>query len=218
MMALVSYITRVISLIVVAVFVLVLNSCGTRAIVIDTDFPAPLVKKVPLTIGVIYSDEFKNHRHEEDSEVRGERDWIIETGKAQVALFDQLLNGVFEKIIILEQFPSEIPPDVDAVFSPLVEDLQIAVPKITKINVFEVWIRYNLRMFTPEGEVIADWIMSAYGKTPTRFLKSQAQAVEQATKVALRDGGANFIIGFNKVPEVRRWLEGQDVKNASTGQ
>ncbi|MBL4826783.1 MAG: hypothetical protein JKY66_03565 [Spongiibacteraceae bacterium] len=195
--------------VVVLTGLLFVEACGNREVVVDTDFPSPLVKKLPLTIGIVYGEDFRSHSYEDSSDVKGEIDWVLKTGSAQVALFNKLVGGMFDQTVLLDKFPDSVTPDVDAVFSPVIEDIQIAVPLVTRVNVFEIWIRYNLRMYTPEGEVIADWIMSAYGKTPTRFLKTKAQAVEQATIVALRDGGANFVIGFEKVPEVRRWLDGQ---------
>ena len=81
------------------------------------------------------------------------------------------------------------------------------MPFETRLNVFEVWVKYNLQVFNSEGEPVADWLMSAYGKTQTRFLKSEEEALDQATTAALRDAGVRLAIGFKRVPEIRDWIE-----------
>lgn len=188
-------------------FLLCLVGCARDVIVVKSHFPTPLVNKLPLTVAIVFDEQFRNYRHEQDSKVRGEKGWTVQMGDAQSLMFKQLLAGVFNKTVLLETFPDKSEENVDAIFYPVIEDLQIAVPSVTKVNVFEVWLRYNLRLYNRDGDVIADWIMTAYGKTPTRFLKTQSRAVEQAAIVALRDAGANFVIGFASIPEVRQWLE-----------
>jgi hypothetical protein len=60
------------------------------------------------------------------------------------------------------------------------------------VKVYEIWMRYGFELVTVSGEPIADWTMTAYGKTPTAFLRSDEAAVNLAGVVALRDAGAHF--------------------------
>ena len=96
---------------------------------------------------------------------------------------------------------------VDAVLVPHVSELQYSIPNHTKINVFEIWLRYRYELYAPDGELLADWTMTSYGKTPTAFLQTAEAAVNLAAIVALRDAGANFAMNFSRVPEVRRWMD-----------
>ena len=89
---------------------------------------------------------------------------------------------------------------------PEVEEVQLATPTETKLNVYEVWLKYNLKVYDGRGQPIADWLMSAYGKTQNRTLESDSDALNQATVTALRDAGARLVIGFHRVPEIRQWL------------
>ena len=50
--------------------------------------------------------------------------------------------------------------------------------------------------------------MTAYGKTPTAFLRSNEAAVNLAAVVALRDAGANFATSFLRIPEVQNLVAG----------
>ena len=100
--------------------------------------------------------------------------------------------------------------DLDAVLVPHVQELQYSIPNHTKINVFEIWMRYRYELYAPDGELLAEWSMTSYGKTPTAFLQTAEAAVNLAAVVALRDAGANFAMNFTRVPEVRAWLDSRD--------
>ncbi|MEC9223913.1 MAG: hypothetical protein VYE56_08480, partial [Pseudomonadota bacterium] len=95
---------------------------------------------------------------------------------------------------------------VDAVFAPAIEEFQLALPAKTKLDVYEVWIKYNMRLLTAEGDYIADWILTSYGKTPTETFRSVADGINEAAVVALRDLASSFSLSFGQVPEVRDWL------------
>ena len=55
-----------------------------------------------------------------------------------------------------------------------------ALPAQTNVKVTRIWIRYKLQLVTTGGDPIADWTMSAYGKTPTAFMQSDQAAVNLA--------------------------------------
>jgi hypothetical protein len=95
---------------------------------------------------------------------------------------------------------------VDAVFAPLIEEFQLALPAKTKLDVYEVWIKYNMRLVTAEGDYIADWVLTSYGKTPTETFRTTEAAINDAAVVALRDLASSFSLSFTQVPEVRDWL------------
>ena len=90
---------------------------------------------------------------------------------------------------------------------PHVDELQYAIPAHTSVKVYEIWMRYRFELVTTSGEPIAEWTMTAYGKTPTAFLQSDQGAVNLAAVMALRDAGANFATNFTRVPAVQEWLQ-----------
>ena len=197
---------------VLLVSLTLLGACS-NSLVVDGQFPQPLVKKLPLTLGVHYDQAFSQYTYVEKSEDRSK--WTIENGKAQTELFDIVLPGMFERVVPLDQLPGvaladsdgSVAPGIDLVLSPLVDEFQYAMPRETKINVFEIWIKYNMRVYNADGQLIADWIMSSYGKTPTAFMKSKEEALNQAVVMAVRDIGARMSLTFQRVPEIRAWLE-----------
>ena len=110
--------------------------------------------------------------------------------------------------------------DVDAVLIPEVTDVQYAIPLYTSVKVYEIWMRYQLSLVEPEqlkddenqtivtenAQPFVQWPLTAYGKTPTAFLQSDTDAVNEAAVMALRDAGANFITSFGRVPGVLEWV------------
>jgi len=191
-----------------ALCLLWLSACGTQEVYVQGEFPRPVMNELPLTVGVYYDDAFRTHEFYDEAKGRGQSDWLVNTGEAQLQMWGNLLEGVFETVIPVERRPEPGAMNrvVDAVLVPHVDELQYAIPSQTNIKVYEIWLRYRFELLTHRGEPIADWKMTAYGKTPTAFLQSDKEAVRLAAIVALRDAGAHFITSFEQVPAVRDWL------------
>lgn len=188
-----------------------LVGCGGTVVNVDGRFPDPLVEPIPLKMGVFYSDQFRNYNHQIADRKKGS--YNISTGSSQVRLFDTLLNEFFAGTRQLSALPSITKPvAVDAVLAPEVEELQFTIPRETRTQVFEIWIKYRINLYSGQGDPLLNWPITAYGKTPKAFMKSREEALEQAAVEALRDAGANFATSFSRLPELRRWLDAELTK------
>ena len=169
------------------VLVALLSACGPARVDVEGNFPAPLMEPLPLTMGIWYPEAFANHEFFDEAKSRDESSWIVKTGEAQVQMWDILLDGMFYQLIHMKGAPGagQMNQVVDAVLIPHVEELQYAIPAHTNIKVYEIWMRYRFELVTVAGEPIAEWTMTAYGKTPTAFLRSNQAAVNLAAVVAL---------------------------------
>lgn len=188
--------------------VALLAACGPAKVVVEGQFPPPLMEPLPLTIGLWYDEEFATHEFFDEAKSRTESSWIVKTGEAQVQMWDTLLNGMFQNTVVMKGQPGagQMNQSVDAVLIPHVDELQYAIPAHTNVKVYEIWMRYRFELVTSGGDPIAEWTMTSYGKTPTAFLRSDTQAVNLAAVMALRDAGANFATNFTRVPAVQEWL------------
>ncbi len=200
----------------VSVWAAVLLVGCTNQVEVKGQFPTPVLDKLPLKIGVYYDPEFRSHEFYDEADSREETDWIVRTGEAQVEMYNTLLPGMFEQVVMLNELPRRdrvdtvLEQDLDAVLVPHVQELQYSIPNHTKINVFEIWMRYRYELYAPDGELLAEWSMTSYGKTPTAFLRTAEAAVNLAAVVALRDAGANFAMNFTRVPEIRTWMDARE--------
>jgi hypothetical protein len=190
---------------VLALMLLVFASCGVSNVVIDGNFPTPNVGKLPISIAVYYDAALLEFAYLEYSET-GSEEFNIESGLSHVQLFNAILPAMFDQVVFIESMDEAREQGVDAVFAPAIEEFQLALPSKTKLDVFEVWIKYNMRLLTAEGEYIADWVVTSYGKTPTETFKSVEAAINEAAVVALRDLASSFSLSFTQVPEVQNWL------------
>jgi hypothetical protein len=190
-----------------------LGGCAARTITLDGSYPAPLVARAPLTVGVYFPEALREFSYIEIDDDSGKDQYVIEAGASQLRLFNTLLPSMFERVVPLDA-PTTTQPGIDAVFIPSIEEFQLGLPEKTRLKVYEVWLKYNMRLTQPDGEYIADWVMTAYGKSPTESFQSVDAGVKNAALVAMRDLAASFTLGFGDIPDVRDWLQRRE--NAST--
>jgi hypothetical protein len=197
---------RVQALLMPSLALLLLAGCGTKSINLQASYPTPLVPKLPLTVGVYYTDEFRNFVYTEIDDSSGKDQYLIASGQSQLNLFNTILPALFEQVVMLDT-PDTSNEAVDAVFIPNISEFQLGLPQKTRLSVYEIWLKYNMRLTQPNGDYIADWVMTAYGKTPTANLMSVDKGVQGAAEVAMRDLAATFTLGFSEIPDVRDWLQ-----------
>ena len=197
--------------------------CATKQVVVEGNFPAPLLDPLPITLGVIYPSAFAEHEFFDEAKGRAESDWLVKTGEAQVEFWDILFTGMFDEVVHIRDWETVQThgADIDGVLIPAIAELQYTIPTHTNVKIYEIWMRYQFRLvdisaihqqedgalsFNPD-ERLAAWPITAYGKTPTAFLQTDEEAVNLAAVVALRDAGAHFVTTFGATPEVAGWLD-----------
>ena len=204
-------------------FTLLAVGCSTKQVVVEGNFPKPLLDPLPITLGVIYPSAFAEHEFFDEAKGRAESDWLVKTGEAQVEFWDILFTGLFDEVVHIRDWETvqTRSADIDGVLIPTIADLQYTIPTHTNVKIYEIWMRYQFRLvdisaihqqedgslsFNPD-ERLAAWPITAYGKTPTAFLQTDEEAVNLAAVVALRDAGAHFVTTFGATPEVAGWLD-----------
>ena len=182
-----------------------LSACGVNNVVVQGSFPTPNISQLPLSVAVFYDPALTEFAYIEYSET-GAEEYNIASGQSHVELFNAVLPAMFDEVVVVGSLEEAEVLGVDAIFAPLIEEFQLALPSKTKLDVYEVWIKYNMRLMAADGEYIADWVLTSYGKTPTESMRSAESAINDAAVVALRDLASSFSLSFTQVPEVRDWL------------
>ncbi|MDA8797054.1 hypothetical protein N9N10_01150, partial [Luminiphilus sp.] len=103
-----------------------ITACGSREVIVDGNFPTPLVDPIPVSIGVVFTPEFREHQLVDDATGRGEVSWSVSTGVAQVEFWSTLLPAFFQNVVYIESYDDLETYDVDAVFVPEISDVQYA--------------------------------------------------------------------------------------------
>ena len=190
---------------VFSIMISLMSSCGVSNLVIEGSFPTPNINKIPLTMAVYYDEALKEFSYMEYSET-GREEINVESGQSHINLFNAVLPAMFDEVIEIEGFDDPKALEVDAVFAPVIEEFQLALPEKTKLEVYEVWIKYNMRIVDSSGDSLADWVVTSYGKTPTETFRSVEDGINEAAVVALRDLASSFSLNFTRIPEVQDWL------------
>jgi hypothetical protein len=178
-----------------------LAGCSS-SVVVQSDFPAPLVEPLPLRMGVIFDDELHNYIYYE--ELPQHTAWTIDMGDANVGMLEPLFAGMFNQIELIDSVDAAPTANVDGVLQPQLEKFEFDVPIGQRDEFAEVWLQYALTLFEPNGEVVHRWTVSGYGKSELE--RDQEEAVKRAAVVALRDVGATIATKFSEQQPISYWL------------
>jgi hypothetical protein len=189
--------------------VAVLSGCTASNVRVDQTFPEMVAVPRDLSAVLVMDHEFRHYQGQPNAKTS------IELGAAQVDLFSKAFRGLFVQLEVVSS-KSEANPEADLVITPSVREVQLSTPSESYLNVYEVWIKYNLDIETIDGVPIDSWFLPAYGKTPFSFLWSQTQAIETATVVALRDAGAKLMLDFFRIPAIYGWMQQRDAEVAGS--
>jgi len=197
--------TRILRTGAVLCLLIQLGACATSFTVTGAT-PSPLVPKMSLRGKLKYSEEFKRYNYAEKDKVRAIKN--VDFGEAQTTLFDR----IFSRIMHLVEDDSE---QIDLLIEPELLDFQYSVPRETKLKLYEIWLKYRVKITDAENQEVADWVVKGYGKTPTATLTSATKAFNEATIVALRDVGAQLAIGFPKQAAIEEFMKNKSRANLS---
>jgi hypothetical protein len=191
------------------VLIVFLAGCSSSASVkISTAFPSVVSEPKPIIAAILIEDSFATYVG------RPNKNTTIDIGASQVNLLKSAFSGLFETVDFITSL-DQINPETDLIITPSVLEVQVSTPSENYLNVFEVWIKYNLEIETVDRTPITNWFMPAYGKTPDSFMASKENAIEQATVIALRDAGAKLMLDFYRIPAITDWLSRQDIEQES---
>ncbi len=171
--------------------------CSSNVTLDPPTIPEPLIVKIPMSVALRLPENFESFEHEE--KVLGRDVWKIDLGRSNAVFFEQLFGYMFEDVIIIdaEEFAGgAAQPAFDALIEPSIDAFEFAVPVQTKTDAFAVWIRYRLKIFDRDGDLVANWPVSAYGKSLTTTLGG-SDALQRAAVLAMRDAAALMIMKFD---------------------
>ncbi len=189
----------------VAAMLLFLQSC-TTSVLVEGTLPTPLVSVIPARMGVYYSDEFRRFKHEEV--FRDSGGWHIDLGKQNLRFFQRLTKSLFTEVQEVHQPPltTEEMRNLDGVFIPSIEKYGFLTPSISGLKFYSASIEYRVAMYDKVGAKVGDWNIVGYGKSEGGLFSSD-EAINEATVLAIRDGGARIAIELIDQPAVQAWLQ-----------
>ncbi len=213
--------------------------CSKSVTLEDPTIPDPLVEQIPLAVAVRYPKEFEHYVHKE--KVIGKDEWTIDMGRANSMLFTKLFGSLFSDCTVIGERPKEagepeddalpghpvrckfVPADtnphdlpIDALIEPSIDAFEFSVPNQSQTDSFAVWIRYRLKIFDAQGNEIANWPLSAYGKAMSSMMGGD-DALRHAAVLAMRDAAALVILQMDKSAGISALAQARRSHPAGTG-
>jgi hypothetical protein len=179
-----------------------LGACGGSQVKLDDPtIPEPLIDKLPLSVAARYPENFAHFVHEEV--VIGKEKWSIDLGRANELLFTKLFASMFTDYRVIQQDTDPRDLAIDALIEPTIDAFEFSVPSQSQTEEFAVWIRYRIKIFDNQGNQIANWPISAYGKSLTTTFGSD-DALRRAAVLAMRDAAALVILQMDKATGISK--------------
>jgi len=185
-----------------------LSGCSSSVQVVQ-EFPTMVTEPRDLSAVLVMDNEFRNYVASPNSKT------TIQIGASQVDSLSKAFRGLFTQVEVVYS-KDQARSDADLVIIPSVREVQLSSPTQSYLNVYEVWIKYNLDIETADGVPIDSWFLPAYGKTPHSFLLSRSKAIDSATVMALRDSGAKLMLDFFRIPAINGWMQQRQAKETES--
>jgi len=170
-------------------------------------YPTPLIKPLPLRVGVYYGNDFATFETTQTVKIPN-IDLIyidhVKMGKANTVLFDTILPMVFEKVTPIRYLPKESDHmrDVDLIVEPAVHSYSIPSPTADGVYIHIV---YDINFYLPAGEQICSWQIEGAGHSLTQIeFKTEVTAITELTQMAMREVAANFMTDFCKQADINK--------------
>lgn len=176
-----------------------LAGCSANVRLPPPTIPVPLLEQIEMTVGLRMPANFEHFVHEES--IYGSKEWSIDLGRSNAALFEQLFAYMFANVIVIG--PEDDPQlmGLDAVIEPSIDAFEFSTPEQSNTEAFAVWIRYRLKVFDGEGDMTSNWPVAAYGKSQTTTMGGSS-ALQRAAVLAMRDAAALMIMKFDNVTRI----------------
>jgi hypothetical protein len=192
----------------------VLSACFPIKFEAEMNLPEPLIVKMPFTVALHVPPEFSSFVQKEK---RWSVNWEVSLGKAQTEGFTQLLNAMFERVIVVDSIDAATRAGpVRAILEPTIEEYAFVTPRDAGSSFFAVSIKYRMGIYTPEGRLADSWAFTGYGSAPTAGMSDQ-ESLQRATSLALRDAAAKLAVEFRDQEIVRELLPPPDASGAADG-
>ncbi len=174
----------------------VLAGCSTAVRLPDTRLPDALVEPYPLTVALRYGKDIESFVYTETLPSGG--DYSIDLGRASAIMFESTFGDMFTGVVPVAA--GTRPPDgIDLLVEPSLVALEFALPAQTVTKDYAVWIRYQMKVYDAQGQLQADYFLSAYGKAARESIMSGTEsALRSATSLAIRDAAVLLLTGFER--------------------
>jgi hypothetical protein len=173
---------------------LALGGCSAVLIQPRGELPKPLVVSTPAKVAVVVTPEMANYLHKES---RASVDYEAQLGEAHKEIVTDIFRAEFKEAKVFDSVDAaRVEPGLQAIFEPRIEQFSFANAKETGGIYCAVTIRYQIRIYAPNGELVDNLTLTGYGSGPAPKIGNGAEELGIAGYAAMRDAAAKFLTQF----------------------
>ena len=178
--------------------------CASPGLTVVANIPPPLVRPLPLKMGLRVTDEFA---HQMQKEPVGSEEWRIVLGTAQTDAFKRVGGAMFREAVMLGdkaagEAQGAAPQPLDAILQASLDSFSTLLPS-SGSSYYSATIGYRFDLQDAEGKELGSWIYEGYGSVPSRS-GGQKTGVSEAAGLAIRDAFANMAVHLPEQEIVRK--------------
>ena len=96
---------------------------------------------------------------------------------------------------------------IDALIEPSIDAFEFSTPEQSNTDAFAVWIRYRMKVYDRDGNLVSNWPVAAYGKSQKSGIGG-SDALQRAAILAMRDAAALMVMKFDNVTRISSLKDG----------
>jgi hypothetical protein len=177
-----------------ALSLVALAGCAAVAIKPYGELPKPLVVATPAKVGVVVTPEMANYIHKES---RASVDYEAHLGESHKQIVAEIFRAEFREAKLFDSVDAaRLEPGLHAIFEPRIEQFSFANAKETGGIYCAVTIRYQIRIYAPDGSLVDNLTLTGYGSGPAPKIGNGEEELAIAGYAAMRDAAAKFLTQF----------------------
>jgi hypothetical protein len=178
--------------------------------------PSSLVEPMPMSVGIYYDEEFRNHKIQNDTPKYSNlvSDSELLTGRAGVAVFDRLFSDMFVTAVSVQERSGgdEDRKHLDAIVQPRLLHLGTDWHEEGITMNESVSVRYSITIYDTDGAQIRSWTVQGDGRASQM---TGLSSLEDAAALAMRDAGARLMVAIYADPVIKKCLESNSDRSRS---
>jgi len=185
---------------------LLLAGCASVDIAPEPVIPRPIVEPIAATTAVVLNPEQRNYEH---IETRAGVGWQVRLGAGHKRLAEEVFNALFPGCVFVNDLEEARGiAGLDAVFEPRMVQYSFATANETGAGYYAVTINYRINVYGPDLTLVDSYTITGYGNDRDKAMSSSAP-LEGATRAAMRDAAAKFLVQFPQQPLGQRLARGE---------
>lgn len=171
--------------------------------------PQPLMQPMNAQVGLLLDESLRGYVHEETRSGGG---WKLELGAGHEKMFRDVFGASFQSLHVYGDLEgARAANGLQVIFEPGIEQFSFVTASETD-GYWAVSIRYRIAVLDPAGAPVDTFTLTGYGSSVGE--RGSEASLTAATRAAMRDASAKFLVQMPRQSLAQKLLAGQRVSVA----